>query len=393
MLDFVTPDSENPVYLDHAATSPVWPEVLDAMLPYLRGEFANPSSVHAPGVRARRALDEARERVTAALGAAPAADRPVEVTFTSGGTEANNLAVLGFVRARATDRVVTSAVEHPCVRLSAAAAAEERAVPHVEVPTDRDGVLDLDALAAALTEKTTFVALIHGQNETGVRQPIARAAAVVRRRAPRAHLHVDAVQSFTKVPLEEVVATADSVALSAHKIGGPKGVGALVRFTGRAPVPLVRGGGQEGDVRSGTENVAGIVGFGAACETARAHGRADLEERGGRVRAAFEALADATVLGADAPRLPTIVAAAVGGVRGEVLQHHLEEEGVIVGTGSACHARKSALSPTYAALGLSEAEARSVVRVSLSHATRDADLDRFESALPAAVTRVREFVG
>jgi len=389
----VTSHPQNTVYLDHAATSPVAAEALEAMLPYLRGEFANPSSVHAPGVRARRAVDEARDRLREALSTSPTPARPVEVTFTSGGTEANNLAVFGFVRARATDRVVTTAVEHPCVRHSAAAVADERKIPHVEVPTDAHGVLELERLADALSEKTTFVALIHGQNETGVLQPIARAAALIRARAPRAHLHVDAVQSFTKVPLEEVTATADSVALSAHKIGGPKGAGALVRFTGRSPVPLMRGGGQECDVRSGTENVAGIVGFGKSAEAARRHDGASLDRLADRVRRVFEELGDAVVLGADAPRLPSIVTATIGGVRGEVVQHHLEEFGVVIGTGSACHANKSSLSPTYTSLGLSEAEARSVVRVSLSHATTDADIDRFAESLPLAVRRVRELVG
>ncbi|MFG0318501.1 MAG: cysteine desulfurase family protein, partial [Planctomycetota bacterium JB042] len=361
----MTPQGPETLELDHAATSPLDAAVLDEMLPYLRSESANPSSVHAPGVRVRAAVERARERVLEAV--AGGAGRGGTVTFTSGGTEANNLAVLGFVRARRTDRVVVSAVEHPSVRNPAAVAAEEAGVPCVAIPTDPAGSLDLDRFAEALGEKTTFVALIHGQNETGVVQPIAAAARVVRARAPRAHLHVDAIQSFGKIPIDDVAAVADSIAVSAHKIHGPKGVGALVRFGGRAPVPLVFGGGQEGGVRSGTENVPGIVGLGAAASRAAAALSATtpaLAALAAGVVAAFEALDGAVVLGRDAAeRLPSIVAAAVAGVRGEVLQHHLEEEGIVVGTGSACASSKSELSPTYAALGLNEAEARSVIRV------------------------------
>lgn len=390
----MTPETDRTLYFDHAATSPLDAAVLEEMLPYLRIETGNPSSVHGPGVRARAALERARERIRDAV--TGVSGRSGSVTFTSGGTEANNLAVLGFVRARRTDRVVTSAVEHPSVRKAATAAAAEAGIPHVEVETGPDGALDLERLAAALSPKTTFVALIHGQNETGVLQPISAAARVVRAAAPRAHLHVDAVQSFGKVRLDEVVAVADSIAVSAHKIHGPKGTGALIRFTRRAPVPLVFGGGQESDLRSGTEDVAGIVGFGAAAAhatealvTATEH----LAAISARVRSAFEALDGAALLGAGAPRLPSIIAAAIAGVRGEVLQHHLEEEGVVVGTGSACHARKSELSPTYAALGLTEADARSVIRVSLSRHTTAADVERFAELLPRAVRRVRELVG
>lgn len=389
----MTVRGRKPLYLDHAATSPLDAAVLDAMLPYLGAEAGNPSSVHGPGVRARAGVERAREQLSGAVRGV--AGRAARVTFTSGGTESNNLAVLGFVRARRTERVVTSAVEHPSVRKAAAAAAAEANVPHVEVPTDSRGVLDLDAFAEALTPRTTFVALIHGQNETGVLQPIAAAARVLRERSPRAHLHVDAVQSFGKVPLEDVVAVADSIAISAHKVHGPKGAGALVRFTERAPRPLLFGGGQEDGLRSGTENVAGIVGLAAAA------GRAaealpsttrTLATLSDRVVRAFLSLDGVVVLGRDAERLPSIVAAAVAGVRGEVLQHHLEEAGVVVGTGSACHARRSELSPTYASLGLDEPAARSVVRVSLSRHTTEEDVERFAEALPGAVRRLREHV-
>lgn len=379
-----------PVYLDHAATTPLDPAVLDAMLPYLRDEFANASSMHAAGVRARAAVDSARDQVLRAIGSR----RKARLVFTGSGTEANNLAVIGAARARRGDRIVLSAVEHPSVARPAAAASRECGIPAVEVAVDARGVLDLAALDAALTEKTSFVALIHVQNETGAIQPIAAAAEVVRAKARRAHLHVDAIQSFGKLDLEGVAAVADSIALSAHKIRGPKGVGALVVFGDKPLEPIVHGGGQEGDLRSGTENVAGIAGFAAAAKLAQ-QGRLSTHDRAlalaARVESALLAAGNARILCSDAPRSPFIVAAAVAGVRGEVLQHHLEAQGVVVGTGSACHAGAGKVSKTYGALGLDLDAAKSVIRVSLSPATSDADVAALEAALARVVPRLREF--
>ncbi len=378
------------VYLDHAASTPLDEEVLQAMLPHLRAEHANPSALHAPGVSARRALEAARERVLAAV-----SSRPGQLVFTSGGTEANNLAVLGFARARPGGQIVCSAVEHPSVARAAQAAAAEARRPCARVQVDRDGRLDLEHLAAALSKKTVLVALIHGQNEIGVLEPIAEAAALVRRLAPRAHLHVDAVQSFGKVRLDGIAAAADSLSLSAHKVHGPKGAGALVFFGGARPGPLLHGGGQEGGLRSGTENVAAIAGFGRAAELARQslpEQEPRLARLLARVTAAFAALPGARLLGGNAPRLPTIAAAVLEGARGEILQHHLEELGFVIGTGSACHARSGAISATFEAIGLSPEQARSVARVSLARSTTEAQVERFLEELPGAVQHVRELV-
>lgn len=375
------------VYLDHAATTPVDAAVLEAMLPYFSREFANPSSAHAAGLRARRAVETAREQIAAAASVPPA-----EVVLTSGGSEASNLAICGLGRARKGDQVLASVVDHPASRRAAAALAELTGMPYREIPVDRSGRLDLGRLAELLTPKTALVALIHGQNETGVLQPIAAAAALLRERSPRAFLHVDAVQSFGKVDLAEVIACADSIALASHKIHGPKGVGALLLRTKTRPLPLIHGGGQEHDLRSGTENVPGIVGFGAAA----ARAAAALSESGPRiaamrdaVEAAILACGGAHILGRESPRLPTIAAAAIQGVKGEVLQHHLDQAGIAIGTGSACHAGKQEISPTFAAFGLDLEGARSVIRVSLSRATRPADVERFGAALAPAVARLR----
>ncbi|MBI4881588.1 MAG: cysteine desulfurase [Planctomycetes bacterium] len=378
------------VYLDHAASTPLDETVLEAMLPYLRAEHANPSALHAPGVSARRALEAARERVLGAV-----SGRPGKLVFTSGGTEANNLAILGFGRARPGGRIVCSAVEHPSAARAAQAAAAESGIACARVQVDADGRFDLEHLAEQLSEKTSLVALIHGQNEIGVLEPIAEAAEIVRRLAPRAHLHVDAVQSFGKVRLDGVAAAADSLSLSAHKVHGPKGAGALVFFTGARPGPLLYGGGQEGGLRSGTENVAAIAGFGRAVELARAS-LAEQEPRltglCARLRGAFGALQGVLVLGGGAPRLPTIVAAVIEGARGEILQHHLEARGFVIGTGSACHAASGAVSATFEAIGLSIEQARSVVRVSLARSTTESDVERFLEELPGAVLHVRELL-
>lgn len=390
-------------YLDNAATTPLLGEVRQAMRPFLEGEHGNPSSVHSLGVAARRAVERAREQVAAALGRpldgyGPSRQKEARIVFTSGGTEANNLAILGYSRLRRGDRIICSAVEHPSAHRAAEAAASEAGCPLHRTRVGQDGRLDLDHLESLLTERTSVVALIHGQNEYGGIQPIAEAAALVRQKARRAHLHVDLVQSFGKVSVSDLLGVIDSAALSAHKIHGPKGVGALALFTASRPVPLVHGGGQEDGLRSGTENVAGIVGFGRA---ARQAGEIDIEKqqvelgaRLERVRRSLLSLADVTLLGGvgPTPHLPTIAAASIDGVRGEVLQHHLEQQDLLIGTGSACHAGKNRISSTYEALGLSVDQARNVIRISLSRLTDDRDIERVERELPQAVAAVREMV-
>lgn len=382
------------IYLDHAATTPLAPEVLDAMLPFLRDEFGNASSTHALGVRARTAIDRARSQV-----AAVACGRRSEVIFTGSGTEANHLAIAGRFSSDTTrhpeSNLVISAVEHPSIRENARAVAETLHVPLVEVAVDREGRLDFAALDAALTPRTLWLGVMHVQNEIGTIQPIAEIATRLRVRAPRALLHVDAIQSLGKVDLAGVVAVADSIALSAHKVHAMKGVGCLLTLGGRRLAPVLRGGGQERGFRSGTENVAGIVGFGYAVERAL-HGLADesrrLTELRDRVARAALACDEVTVIGGDAPRSPAILSLAVSGLRGEILQHELEARGIVIGTGSACHSGKGTVSPTYSALGLDEATSLSVLRISLSRSTTAAEIARVETELPSAIRRVRQLV-
>ncbi|MFH0945700.1 MAG: cysteine desulfurase family protein [Planctomycetota bacterium] len=378
------------VYLDNAATTPLDPAILEVMLPYLTREQGNPSSVHGPGVAARRAVEGAREQVFAALGS-----RLTELVFTSGGTEANNLALFGYARLRKGDQLVISSVEHPSVHRAAESVSNLLGIPCRQVRVDSAGRLDLNHLGDLLTEKTSVVSLIHGQNEYGSVQPVLEAAAIVRERAPRAHLHLDTVQSFGKISVEPLAAVADSLSLSAHKLHGPKGAGALALFSRSRPVPRLEGRGQENGRRAGTANGAGAVGFGMAAARAARNLAANgprLALMNEQVLSCLEQLPDTRLLGSRSHRLPTIAAALLGGVPGEVLQHHLEQRGVVIGTGSACHAGRNRISPTYKALGLDLEQARSVIRISLSYQTSAEDLDRLLTELPAALSEVRELI-
>ncbi|MDP9388453.1 MAG: aminotransferase class V-fold PLP-dependent enzyme, partial [Actinomycetota bacterium] len=263
-------------YLDHAATTPLWPEAREAMLPFLTDRFGNPSGSHRVSRDARQALDEARESVAACLGCSPA-----EVVFTGGGTEADNLALAGVWAAR-PGTVVCSAVEHHAVLHGCGALGGRVA------PVGRSGVVDLDALAALLDDGVSVVSVMLANNEVGTVQPVAAVAAVVRDVAPAAVVHTDAVQAFPWLDVAALAAGADLVAVSAHKFGGPKGVGALVVRDGVEVRPLLYGGGQERDRRSGTHNVAGIVGMAAAMRATVACREATVA----RVRALRDRLGD-----------------------------------------------------------------------------------------------------
>jgi cysteine desulfurase len=363
-----TPSPDRPVYLDNAATTPLAPEVLEAMRPWLEERYGNPSSRHPLGVRAAERIDDVRWSIARALGAE--AER---VAFTSGGTEANNLAVIGLARAAGKGHVLVGATEHACVRLSAAALAEEGFEVET-LPLEPGGALDPDRAASHVRDDTVLVAVMAVNNEFGSIYPVRDLARRVRARSARALVHVDAVQALGKVPVSLGELEVDSLSISAHKVHGPKGSGALALGERAKPRPLLFGGGQEAGLRSGTENVAGISGLGASVEHAVAR-REELFDLGRTCRAALtEAIADlrgARVLEPDggAGVVPTIAAVLVPGAPAEVLLHHLEVRGVLVGAGSACQARSSALSPGLIALGLDEDQARRVLRFSFSLGT------------------------
>jgi len=359
------------IELDAAATTPLDPRVREVMLPWFDERAANPSSRSGPGARARSALDEARAQVARACGA-----RAAELVFTSGATEANNLALLGAARARTKHgrQILVGASEHASLREPALALARE-GFEIAWLPLAADGSCDLERASALLREDTVVVAQVLVHNESGAIHPARELAKLVRSRAPRAHLHLDAVQALGKLEISLPALGADSLSLSAHKAHGPQGVGALV-LAGNPPLaPLVFGGGQERGLRPGTENVAGSVGFGLAAELAESE-RARFCAAAERWRAEFltgiAGLEGWRVL-EPAARVPSILGLVAPEPASEIRRNHLEARGILTGAGSACQAQKSALSPSLAALGLSADEIRRFLRLSLSRTSVGCD--------------------
>ncbi len=363
-------------YLDANATEPLRPEAREAVLAALAVP-GNPSSVHAEGRAARRVLEGAREHLAETLGV-----RPANIHFTSGGTEANALAIAGF--AAAGRRVIISATEHDCVR-GAAAGAEA-------VPVDAEGVVSLAALAEMLAadRRPAVVALMLANNETGTLQPLAAAAALCR--AAGALLHVDAVQGPGRVPLTEAVGLADTLAVSGHKAGGPKGAGALLVLGEAHPLALIRGGGQERGLRGGTEPLPAIAGMAAAIAAAEAWRLAGGAERlaglKARIIASLPALAPtARVLAAGAETLPNTLSLALPGAPAATQVMALDLAGIAVSAGSACSSGKVAESHVLAAMGLG-ALAGEAIRVSLPWTATGEDVDAFLAAYGAMAARL-----
>ncbi|WJW76256.1 cysteine desulfurase family protein [Thiohalobacter sp. IOR34] len=365
------------VYLDYNATTPLDEGVLEAMLPYLREQFGNPSSVHATGRLARAAIDRARQQVAELVGVAPG-----QVIFTSGGTEANNLALWArCAAAKAPGRLAVSAIEHPSV-LAPAEAWAARGWQLDRLPVDADGRLQMAALERSLASGTELVSVMLANNETGVLQDIPAIAGRVR--AAGAVLHTDAVQAAGKLPLDFAASGAGLMSLSAHKIYGPKGVGALIVDRALELVPLLVGGGQERGLRAGTENLAGIVGFGAAAELARQRLRQDAE----RLRALRErleeqlaALPGVSLFARAAPRLPNTLQLALDGIDGEALLLQLDREGLAVSSGSACSSGSTEPSHVLTAMGVEAQRARGAIRISLGRHSSEADIDRLVGVL------------
>ncbi|HEY3912211.1 MAG TPA: aminotransferase class V-fold PLP-dependent enzyme [Stellaceae bacterium] len=361
-------------YLDWNATAPLRPEAAAAMAAAM-SHCGNPSSVHRWGRAARAAVERARAAVAALVGATSDG-----VTFVSGGTEANHLALLGAGR----ERALVSAVEHDSVL---------RAIHQAEqIPVDRDGIVRLDALESMLSARSSpaLVSVMLANNETGVIQPVAAIAALAHARG--ALLHCDAVQAAGKIPLDAFAIGADLVTLSAHKLGGPPGTGALVAIGGLDPLPLLRGGGQERGRRAGTENLIGIAGFAAAAEAAAAE--IAVYDRVRRLRDGLEAeigaiAPEAVVVGAAAPRLPNTTAIAMPGVAAETQIIALDLDGVMVSAGAACSSGKVGPSHVLAAMGASADIARSTIRVSLGWGSTEADAAHFLQSWTALYRRRR----
>jgi cysteine desulfurase len=369
-------------YLDHAATTPMRPEAVEAMLPFLTDRFGNPSGSHAVAREARKALDEARDVVAQCLGA-----RPSEVVFTGGGTEADNLAVIGRHGAR-PGPVVCTAIEHHAVLHGC------RALPEVRMaPVHPDGVVDIDALAGLLDPSVTVVSVMLANNEVGTIQPLADVVGTVHAAAPDAVVHTDAVQAFPWLDVATLATDADLIAVSAHKFGGPKGVGALVVREGVAIEPIIHGGGQERDRRSGTYNVAGIVGMAAAMQATVG----DRAESVARVRMLRDRLADtllatvpdSTETGDRATKIAGNCHLSFTGVESEALLVLLDGAGVCASAGSACTSGAVEPSHVLTAMGVPTDRAAGALRLSLGVTTTDADVDLALDVVPPAVARLR----
>jgi cysteine desulfurase len=383
-----------PVYLDYAATTPVRPEVLEAMLPYLTAEsFGNPSSSHRFGRAARAGIEQARRQVAEAVGA-----EPNQVVFTSGGTEADNLGIVGAALA-ARERgssmcAVVSATEHKAV-LAAAHAVCHLGGREVLLPVDSGGQLDMDALDAALAEEPAVVSVMWVNNETGVIQPVLEIAG--RCRDAGVIFHCDAVQALGKVPVSVSKLACTLLTLSGHKIGAPKGIGALIVRDRKAIEAIIHGGGQQFGIRPGTENVAGAVALGRAAQLAAGE-QSSLAERLGTLRDELAdrlkaAVTDLVVNAESNPRAPHLLSVAVHGADSEALLMHLDLAGIAASSGSACSTGAVEPSHVLVAMGVPRELALGAIRFSFGRESTRQDVDRAVEVLPAVVAKVRNLAG
>ncbi|MBX3666044.1 MAG: cysteine desulfurase [Burkholderiales bacterium] len=370
-------------YFDHNATTPLDERVLATMLPYLKDQYGNASSRHEFGTVARKAVDDARGQVASLVGVQPA-----QVVFTSGGTEANNLFIKGAAGYLKPAQIVVSAIEHPCIAKPAQELARQGWTLR-RLAVTRQGTVDLADLDAALAAATGIVSVMLANNETGVIQDVA--AAGERARRAKALMHTDAVQALGKMPVDFNALNVHAMTLSAHKICGPKGAGALIVDKRLELRPLLSGGGHERGMRSGTENVAAIAGFGAACELAAGR-MADLNRRLSDLRERLErglAGMGAVIFGAGAARVPNTSYFALQGVDGEALVIELDKAGYAVAAGAACSSASSEPSATLLAMGVAPELARGAVRFSLGAANTAEQVDGFLAALAAVAQRLR----
>ena len=382
------------VYLDNAATTPIDSDVVEAMMPYLTEKFGNASSIHYFGQETRAAVDKARQQVASLINC-----RPTELVFTSGGTEANNLAIRGLLEAQVKpnipSHIIASAIEHPSVS-SVCEDLEKRGVRVTYLPVHESGVVRLSDIEAAISDDTVLISLMAANNEIGTLQPVAEVGKMVRtlrNEGRKIWFHVDAVQAAGKIPLDVEEIGCDLMSVSAHKIYAPKGVGALFVRRGTRLHQQNLGGRQERGVRGGTESVPLIVAFGKAAEIAEERLKED-GRRLGELRdvledRVFERIDDAFLNGDRETRLPNISNISFSGVEGEGLLINLDMHGIAVSTGSACSSGSLEPSPVIRALGRNDDLARSAIRFSLGRKNSIDDIDRLLEVLPASVANLR----
>lgn len=386
------PGMAPPIYLDHAATTPVRPEVLEAMTPFFGARFGNPSSVHRWGREARTALDEARSRIAACLKA-----QPDEIVFTSGGTEGDNLAIMGpwrMRRAQGRNAVVTTPIEHKAVLEVVHQVAREGGEERL-LPITCDGLVDLGALDALVDAQVAVCSVMWINNEIGVVQDVPAIGAHARQVG--ALMHTDAVQAFGKLPIDVSSLPVDLLSLSGHKIGAPKGIGAMYIRRGTPFEPLFHGGSQDRGRRPGTENVAFAVGLAVAAEMQLAEREAECARlcvmRDTLQRAILARVPDAVVHGAGVQRAPHILNISVPGTDSESLLMALDLAGIAASGGSACQSGSVSPSHVLSAMGVSRAMAGAAVRLSVGMLTTDGDIVLVSEVFPALVEKARRLAG
>jgi cysteine desulfurase len=385
----------NSVYLDYNATTPVEPQVLEAMLPYFSGEFANASSIHTPGQCARAAVETAREQVAALIGA-----RPQEIVFTSGGTESDNHAIFGVVQflpavhssaaQSSPAHVITTTIEHEAV-LNACQALEKQGTSVTYIPVGHGGLVDPEAVRSAIRPETVLITIMHANNELGTVQPLGEIGRIAREH--KLYFHTDAVQSAGKIPVDVNALNVALLSLSGHKVYAPKGVGALYVRGGTRLRQLLYGGHHQRSFRPGTENVAGIVGFGKAAEIARNSLSTDAQRvsalRDKLERGLLDRVSQVRVNGGLAPRTPNTTNIMFAGIEGEALVIALDLKGLACSVGAACSSGAVEPSHVLTAIGLSQEEAKSSLRFSLGRHTTEPEIDSALDVIPSAVAQLR----
>lgn len=373
------------IYADHAATTPLSPKVLEAMTPYLTNHFGNPSSLHSAGAPARTAISTAREQVCKLLGA----DKPTEITFTSGGTEADNLALRGLMLASKKKHLITTKIEHPAI-LETCEQLEKQGFSVTYLEVDKHGMISLEALEQAITDQTALVSIMAANNEIGTVQPLAEIGALCKSRG--VVFHTDAVQAMGHIEIDVKAMNIDMLSLSAHKISGPKGAGVLYVRHGLHVLPQITGGGQERGRRSGTENVANIVGTAAALQLAITNMETEMayvKSLRDRLVAEVTKLPYSHLTGHPEQRLPGTASFIFEGIEGEGLLLLLDMHGICCSTGSACATGSLEPSHVLMALGLPHAIVHGSLRCTLGADNTEADIDFMAEKIAAAVARLR----
>ncbi|HEX3015358.1 MAG TPA: cysteine desulfurase NifS [Desulfobacteria bacterium] len=375
------------VYLDHSATTPVDPEVAELMMTYYTSKFGNPSSIHSYGREAKKGLEDARQQVANAIGA-----KPEEIVFTSGGTEADNMAIVGaaFANKQKGNHIITSAVEHHAV-LHTCTYLEKQGFKVTVLPVDEDGLVKVEDVEAALTPETILVTIMHANNEVGTIQPIEEIGKLLKGKG--VIFHTDAVQSLGKIPVNVDDLGVDLLTASSHKIYGPKGVGCLYIRKGTRVQALVHGGGQERNRRSGTENLPGIIGFGKACELAASrleHDSAYMKDLRDRlIKGIIDRIDEVKFNGHPTKRVPTNVNFSIKYVEGESLLLSLDMQGIAASSGSACTSGSLDPSHVLLAMGISHEVAHGSLRMTIGRENTVEDIDHVLDVLPGIVKRLR----